>query len=83
MPRFYFHVDGPPDNLGMDLPNVAAAKCAAVRYAGQLICEEANSFWDSGDFEMTVTDEDDLVLFSLVLTGIDAPAIQMKRVISS
>jgi hypothetical protein len=83
MPRFYFQVDGPPDNLGMDLPNVAAAKCAAVRYAGQLICEEADSFWDKADFTMTVTDEADLTLFSLVLTGIDAPAIQMKATASS
>lgn len=77
MPRFYVRVEGTPDDLGMDLPSLAAAKCAAVRYAGRLICEQANNFWDKGDFAMSVTDETGLILFSLVLTGVDAPAIRV------
>ena len=78
MPRFYFRVEGPPGDLGMDLPSVADAKCEAVRYAGRLICEQANSFWDKGDFTMSVTDEKGLILFSLALSGVDAPVIRVE-----
>lgn len=77
MPRFYFRVEGPPGDLGMDLPSVADAKCQAVRYAGRLICEQASSFWNRGDFTMSVTDETGLILFSLTLTGVDAPVIRV------
>lgn len=79
MPRFFFQVEGPPDDLGMELPTLAAAKCEAVRYAGRLICEEAESFWNTADFTMTVTDENSLTLFSLTLSGTEAPAILPSR----
>lgn len=76
MSRFYFHVDGRPDDLGVDLSDVAAAKCEAVRYAGNVICEGADRFCDSGDFSMSVTNESGLILFTLSLAGTDAPVIQ-------
>ena len=77
MPRFFFQVSGSPEDLGMDLPDIAAAKCEAVRYAGKLICEEADRFWDKADFTMAITDEAGLVLFSLILSGVDAPVIRV------
>jgi hypothetical protein len=79
MPRFFFQVEGPPDDWGTELPDLAAAKCEAVRYAGRLICEEAERFWDTADFAMTVTDENGLILFSLTLSGTEAPAIRAVR----
>ena len=75
VPRFYFHVDGPPDELGVDLPDLATAKCEAVRYAGRLLCDQASEFWDSGDFHMTVTDDQSLTLFTLEFHAFEAPAI--------
>ena len=77
MPRFFFHVEDRPDDEGTELPSVAAAKCEAVRYAGKLICDEADTFWDSAEFGMVVTDEKGLILFSLTLSGTEAPAIRM------
>jgi hypothetical protein len=84
MPRFYFHIQdssGIVDDLGMELSNVAAAKCEAVRYASRLICDEAQAFWDAGEFQMTVSDEKGLALFSLALslTAVDAPSIRVTR----
>ena len=76
MPRFYFHVEGRPDEEGTELPSVPAAKCEAVRYAGRLICDEAERFWDSAEFGLIVTDEKGLILFSLTLSGTEAPAIR-------
>lgn len=77
MSHFFFHVAGRPDETGTELPSIAAAKCEAVRYAGKLICDEADTFWDSAEFGLIVTDETGLVLFTLTLSGLEAPAIRM------
>ena len=79
MARYFFHVeDGSEiaDDLGMELPTLAEAKCEAVRYAGRLICDHGTKFWDSADWSMTVTDEKGLTQFSLQFIGTEAPAIQ-------
>ena len=78
MPRFFFQVEGAPrDQSGSELESIVQAKCEAARYAGRLLCEEANSFWEQASFTMTVMDENDLTLFMLTISGIDAPAIQV------
>ncbi|MGI8706496.1 MAG: DUF6894 family protein [Sphingomicrobium sp.] len=74
--RFFFHADGLPDKLGVDLPDLATAKCEAVRYAGRLLCDQASEFWDRGDFLMTVTDDQGLTLFTLQFNAFEAPAIR-------
>ena len=77
MPLFYFSIDDEaPDEIGRELASVAQAKCEAVRYAGELICDSANTFWNSGEFRMIVSDDNGLALFSLHLIGADAPAIR-------
>jgi hypothetical protein len=40
-------------------------------------------FWDCGQFNMTVTDEEGLTLFSLFLTGVEAPAIRIEPTVST
>jgi hypothetical protein len=84
MPRFYFHIeDGSEviDDLGRELSSVAAAKCEALRYASRLICDDAQRFWDVGEFQMTVANEKGLTLFSLALTltAVDAPSIRTSQ----
>ena len=84
MPRFYFHIEDDSeiiDDLGTELSSNAAAKCEALRYASRLICDEAERYWDAGEFQMTVADENGLTLFSLALTltAVDAPSIRMAR----
>jgi hypothetical protein len=74
MPSFIFRVDGGPDQVA-EADSLAEAKCKAVRYAGQLICDSADRFWDTADFRMDVSDRSGLVLFTLEFLGTDAPAI--------
>ena len=84
LPRYYFNIDdgsGIEDKVRMDLPSLAEAKCEAVSYAGRLICDHAGKFWNSGDWTMTVTNENGLSLFTLQLVGTEAPAI--RSVVSS
>jgi len=57
------------------------SNCLAVRYATKLICDEAQGFWDAGEFQMAIADEKGLTLFSiaLTLTAVDAPSIQVGQ----
>jgi hypothetical protein len=80
MPRFYFNIsDQPPDTDGREFETVSQAKCEAVKYAGELMCDAASTFWNSGDFIMTVTDDKGLALFSLHLIGTDSPALRSSQ----
>ena len=79
MPRFFFHTNHPSerdiqDDEGMAYPSVHAAKCEAVAYAGRLLADSARTFWDDGDFELTVTDERGVILFMMRVVGFEADA---------
>ena len=84
MPRFYFHTNHPAeltmqDDEGLDFASIHDAKCAAVKYAGQVLADAAEHFWDTADFDLTVTDESGLILFSMRVVGIEAPAIRASK----
>ena len=77
MPRYFFHIDDGStvqDEEGVELASEAAAKCEAVKLAGQMICDSAGTFWSKEEWKLTATDETGLTLFCLHLVGIDAPA---------
>lgn len=74
MPRFYFHSNHPAernvkDDAGLDFATLNDAKCHAVVYAGELLCNAKQHFWETADFELTVTDEKGLILFSCGSSG--------------
>ena len=84
MARYYFHTNNPhertvQDEEGMDFASIYEAKCQAVRYAGEVLCDAAEHFWDSADFELTVTDEKGLILFTMRIVGTEAPAVRSRR----
>lgn len=84
MPRFYFHTNHPSerdiqDDAGFEFPSIHDAKCEAVKFAGQVLSDTGEHFWDTGDFELTVTDNTGLVLFAMRVVGIEAPAIRSDR----
>ena len=60
MPRYFFNtVDGRryPDEDGTDLPDVAAARARATRMAGELLKEQPEELWDTGELRVEVVDE--------------------------
>jgi hypothetical protein len=76
---YYFHTNnalGNGDPEGTEFASIADAKCEAVRFAAQLLCDSAGDFWDTADFEMTVTDGKGLILFTMRFIGTEAPAIR-------
>jgi hypothetical protein len=76
MPRFHFHTSGVKDDDGHILPSLEVAKCEAVKLAGRIICDDAESFWGQGEWAMTVSDEVGLTLFYLQIVGTESPAIE-------
>jgi hypothetical protein len=84
MPRFFFHTNHPAERLeqddeGFEFTSVHDAKCQAVAYAGRVLCDAAEKFWDDGDFELIVTDDKGLILFTMRVIGTEAPAIRTHR----
>jgi hypothetical protein len=83
VPRFYFHTNLPSegtkqDNVGFEFASVHEAKCQAAAYAGRLLEDKRETFWDDGDFELIVTNEDQLILFVMNVHGTTAPALLAK-----
>lgn len=75
VPKYFFHVEGGPDDLGVDLPSIAEARLEAARYVGDMLRDDPNTFWNTGDLHMWVTDASGLTLFALRVTTTDAPSI--------
>ena len=79
MPLFFFDVrDGEyfPDNVGTDLPDLDAARREAVTFSGELLRDRGAKFWDGAEWRVEVKDAHGLMLFTLLFTGIDAPALR-------
>jgi hypothetical protein len=76
MPRYVFEVAGrngaqPP---ALELPNIQSARGEAVRAACKLLSAEADGFWtQGGDWQMTVSNEHGLTLFTLIFYATNAP----------
>lgn len=84
MPRYFFHTNHPrelalQDDEGFEFDSVQEAKGQAVAYAGRLLCDNSGKFWDAGDFELIVTDDRGLILFSMRVIGTEAPAIRILK----
>jgi hypothetical protein len=82
MPGFVFQIDGDPEKLRIDLPSIAAAKSQAARYAGGLLCDAAETFWEGTGINLTVSDDSGMTLFALSISGTDAPVIRVFPKIS-
>ncbi len=82
MPRYFFNVEYgefTQDDDSVELADLAAAKCEAVKFAGQMICDSAGDFWDQEEWKLTATNEQGLTLFCLHFVGIEAPAAKTPR----
>jgi len=79
--RYFFHTNHPTeltiqDDQGLDFPSIHDAKRAAVKYAGQLLSDVGEHFWDEADFDLTVTDHKGLILLGMRVVGCEAPAVR-------
>lgn len=81
MPRYHFNVyDGVRqiDDEGTELPDWQTARLEAIRLAGAIIRDEAQSVALGEDWRIEVTDHTGLILFQMAFVMIEAPAV-LKR----
>lgn len=74
MPRYYFHtLDGTHDidRLGHELPDDAAARCEAVRYAGGLLADDPETVCRDESLRVNVTNEEGNLNCSIIILVID------------
>ena len=79
MPRIHFHFsDGfsDPDSEGHEFPDLVTARVAAAQFLGQTLRDKAGDFWADGEWVLTATDDSQLVLFTVRLSALDAPALR-------
>lgn len=82
VPRFFFHhTDGgfDPDNEGTDFPDLATARVEAVRYAAEVVRDRPDEVWSGDTFRIEVSDEHGMLLCTVVILGLDAPAARGVR----
>lgn len=78
MPRYFFHLEHARevrDEMGVELSDLAAAKCHAVQMIAEMLCGGPQAFWDADQYRVTVADSG-LTLFSVELISTMAPALR-------
>lgn len=77
MPLFRFAVADANPPIVSDttlLASIAAARGEALMFAGRVLSEQGESFWDEDDWVLTVSDEQNLTLFTITVATANAPA---------
>ena len=76
--RYFFNEAGGlvvRDDVGFELPDHNAARIMAVKYASELLRDHPTIIWSGQDYRVEVSSETGL-LFTIVIVGVDAPAVQ-------
>jgi hypothetical protein len=76
---FFFNQAGAiydPDVEGMEFATVAEARVQAVKFAGEALRDRPELAWTGDEYRVEVTDENQLLLFTFIATGVDSPAVR-------
>lgn len=82
MPRFFFHRADrvfDPDQEGTEFPDLATARVEAIRFAAESIKDNPQEVWAGHNFRVEVSDEAGMLLCTVVILGLDAPAARGMR----
>ena len=75
--RYFFNLAGAvhdPDNEGVELGNISLAREYAVRAAADYMRDHPDIVWLGEEFRLEVTNKDRLILFTLIVMGVDSAA---------
>lgn len=74
---YFFNIAGAiydPDIEGVDLATIGDARVMAAQHAGKLLRDRPGVVWEGEELRVEVTDASQLVLFTLMVLGVDSPA---------
>jgi hypothetical protein len=75
VPRYFFNrVDAKrdQDRDGVELASLEQARCEAVAFAADTLKDDAYALWDGGEVRIEVVDSTRAVVFTVVISAIDA-----------
>jgi hypothetical protein len=64
-----------PDVEGIEMPSLGDARIEAARYIGEVIRDRPNLVWAGEEVRVEVTDSQQLILFTIIVLGVDAPVL--------
>ena len=74
---YFFNVAGAnydPDVEGIELASMGDARVMAAKHAGKLLRDRPGLVWAGEELRVEVTDANQLVLFTVIVIGVDSPA---------
>ena len=75
--RYFFNQAGvvyDPDYDGLELASMDEARVEAVRFASAVMKDHPTLVWHGEDFRVEVTNENRMLLFTVVVVGVDSPS---------
>jgi hypothetical protein len=63
-----------PDVEGIEIGSIADARLEAVRFIAEFIRDRPDLVWAREEVRVEVTDANQLILFTVIVLGVDAPA---------
>ena len=74
---YFFNIAGAvydPDVEGFELPSMEQARLMAAKHAGEVLRDRPGLAWTGEELRIEVTDSRQLVLFTVIVLGVDSPA---------
>ena len=74
----FFNVAGAvydPDVAGMEMASIGDARIQAAQYIGEVIRDKPQLVWAGEEVRVEVTDAEQLILFTIIVVGVDAPTL--------
>ncbi len=78
---YFFNLAGAvydPDVEGVELASLGEARVRAAKYASDVLLERPDVVWTGEELRIEVTDARQLVLFTLIIMGVDAPVLSAR-----
>jgi hypothetical protein len=79
---YFFNLAGAvhdPDVQGLELPSLGDARVLAAKHAGEILRDRPGVVWGGDELRVEVTNSDKLVLFTLIVLGVDAPSSRGRK----
>jgi hypothetical protein len=79
---YFFNLAGAiydPDVVGVKLPSLGEARVMAAKHAGEVLRDRPGVVWGGEELRVEVTDSRQLVLFTLIVLGVDSPYSDGKQ----
>lgn len=76
--RCFFNLAGAiydPDIEGYEVPTINQARVLAARHVAEVIRDQPEAVWAGEEVRLEVTDEHQVILFTIIVVGIDAAAV--------